>query len=119
MRICVCMHTKIQIFVSKDTHTHAELGLLKYLMRLRLHVFVLVPARNPLRESQGAQAPRERGGASALEGVNLLYLGSEIDVTSPINQRLDHVRVKPFPRRGEDRRYSILGELYVNIHKAS
>ena len=42
--------------------------------------------------------------------MHLLYLGSEMDVTAPINQLLDHVRVKPFPRRGEDRRLSILRE---------
>ena len=75
--------------------------MLKYLMRLRLHVSVLVPLSDP----------RVKAKASERQGKprHLRYLVSEIDVAPRGNQLLHRVRL-PFIRRGVDRRPSLLGE---------
>jgi hypothetical protein len=75
--------------------------MLKYLMRFRLHVSVLVPLSDPRAKAKAS----ERQGKAR----HLLYLGSEIDVAPRGNQLLHRVRV-PEMRRGVDRRPSILGE---------
>ena len=75
--------------------------MLKYLMRLRLHVSVLVPLSDP----------RAKAKASERQGMpqNLLYLVSEVDVAARSNQLLHRVRL-PAIRQSPDRRFSILGE---------
>jgi hypothetical protein len=76
-------------------------NMLKYLMRLRLHVSVLVPLSDPRAK---AKASERQGKAH-----HLLYLGSKIDVAPRCNQLLHRVRA-PVPRRDVDRRPSLLGE---------
>ena len=75
--------------------------MLKYLMRLRLHVSVLVPLSDP----------RVKAKASERQGKprHLRYLVSEIDVAPRGNQLLHRV-LFTFIRRGVDRRPSLLGE---------
>ena len=75
--------------------------MLKYLMRLRLHVSVLVPLSDP----------RAKAKASERQGKprHLLYLVSEVDVAARSNQLLHRVRLPP-TRRDVDRRLSPLGE---------
>ena len=75
--------------------------MLKYLMRLRLHVSVLVPLSDPRVKAKAS----ERQGKAR----HLRYLVSEIDVAPRGNQLLHRVRL-PVTRRGVDRRPSILGE---------
>ena len=77
-------------------------NMLKYLMRLRLHVSVLVPLSDPRVKAKAS----ERQGKAR----HLRYLVSEIDVAPRGNQLLHRVRV-PVTRSGVDRRPSIiLGE---------
>jgi hypothetical protein len=73
-------------------------NMLKYLMRLRLHVSVLLPLSDP-------PATAERQGKAR----HLLYLVSEIDVAPRSYQLLHSVRA-PVTRRDVDWRASILGE---------
>ena len=75
--------------------------MLKYLMRLRLHVSVLVPLSDPRAKAKAS----ERQGKAR----HLLYRVSEIDVAPRGDQLLHRVRV-PISRRDVDRRPSILGE---------
>ena len=75
--------------------------MLKYLVRLRLHVSVLVPLSDPRAKAKAS----ERQGKAR----HLLYLVSENDVAPRRNQLLQRVRF-PAGRRGPDRRASILGE---------
>ena len=75
--------------------------MLKYLMRLRLHVSVLVPLSDPRAKAKAS----ERQGKAR----HLLYLVSEIDVAPRGDQLLHRVRL-PVKRRGVDRRPSILRE---------
>ncbi len=74
-------------------------NMLKYLMRLRLHVSVLVPLSDP---RATAKASERQGKAR-----HLLYLVSEIDVAPRRHQLLHHV-ISPVLRRDVDRRFSIL-----------
>jgi hypothetical protein len=74
--------------------------MMKYLMRLRLHVSVLVPLSDPRAKAKAS----ERLGKAR----HLLYRVSEIDVAARRNQLLHRVRV-PFIRGAVDRRFSILG----------
>jgi hypothetical protein len=79
--------------------------MLKYLMRLRLHVSVLVPLSDPRAKAKAS----ERQGKAR----HLLYLVfSEIDVAPRGDQLLHRVRA-PQHRRDEDRRLSPLGERVV------
>ena len=73
--------------------------MLKYLMRLRLHVSVLVPLSDPRAKAKAS----ERQGKAR----HLLYPVSEIDVAPRGNQLLHRVRV-PLIRRAVERRPSIL-----------
>ena len=75
--------------------------MLKYLMRLRLHVSVLVPLSDPRAKAKAS----ERQGKAR----HLLYLVSEIDVAPRGDQLLHRVRL-PVIRRGEERRPSRLRE---------
>ena len=75
--------------------------MLKYLMRLRLHVSVLVPLSDPRAKAKAS----ERQGKAR----HLLYLVSEIDVALGTYQLLHRVRA-PVPRGAPDRRHSPLGE---------
>jgi hypothetical protein len=74
-------------------------NMLKYLMRLRLHVSVLVPLSDPRVKAKASECSRKER--------HLLYLGSAIHAAAHSNQLLHRVRL---PRRGVDRRPSILGE---------
>ena len=76
-------------------------NMLKYLMRLRLHVSVLVPLSDPRAKAKAS----ERQGKAR----HLLYLGGEIDVAPRGNQLLHRVRA-PVSRRGVERRPSNLRE---------
>ncbi len=76
-------------------------NMLKYLMRLRLHVSVLLPLSDPHAKAKAS----ERQGKAR----HLLYLVSEIDV-APCSYQLLHRVSVPVTRRGEDRRPSTLGE---------
>jgi hypothetical protein len=60
-------------------------NMLKYLMRLRLHVSVIVPLSDPRAKAKAS----ERQGKAR----HLLYLGSEIHVAPARYQLLHRVRV--------------------------
>jgi hypothetical protein len=81
-------------------------NMLKYLMRLRLHVSVLVPLSDP----RAKEKTSERQGKAR----HLLYLVSEIHVASRGYQLLHRVRLPP-TRRDEDRRASILGDRVCGV----
>jgi hypothetical protein len=84
--------------VKRDTHRQ---NMLKYLMRLRLHVSVLVPLSDPRAKAKAS----ERQGKAR----HLLYLFSEIDIATRGNQLLHRVRC-PALRRSVERRASKLRE---------